>query len=171
MYKNIKGNSPSDCMSSQNNSCQINPITSLSGLPWKKPTEMKHHLFIPRGAPMVKNLPPNEGDTTDKGSIHGWGRSPGGGKWQPAPVFLPEEFHGQKSLVGYSPWGHRVGHDWATEHTHTIHPTADIHQTNTVPGGLQCGSLTHINILRLRSSNFTGKELAYKHSNTLPKSW
>ena len=48
MYKNIKGSSPSDCMSSQNNSCQINPITSLSGLPWKKPTEMKHHLFIPR---------------------------------------------------------------------------------------------------------------------------
>ena len=26
--------------------------------------------------------------------------------WQPAPVFLPEEFHGQRSLVGYSPWGH-----------------------------------------------------------------
>ena len=26
-------------------------------------------------------------------------------KWQPAPVFLPEKPHGQKSLVGYSPWG------------------------------------------------------------------
>ena len=24
---------------------------------------------------------------------------------QPTPVFLPEEFHGQRSLVGYSPWG------------------------------------------------------------------
>ena len=23
------------------------------------------------------------------------------------PVFLPEEFHGQRSLVGYSPWGHK----------------------------------------------------------------
>ena len=23
----------------------------------------------------------------------------------PAPVFLPGEFHGQRSLVGYSPWG------------------------------------------------------------------
>ena len=32
---------------------------------------------------------------------------------------------GQKSLVGYSPWGHRVGHDWATNthaHTHTSSP-------------------------------------------------
>ena len=26
-------------------------------------------------------------------------------EWQPAPVFLPGEFHGQRSLVGYSAWG------------------------------------------------------------------
>ena len=25
-------------------------------------------------------------------------------KWQPTPVFLPGESHGQRSLVGYSPW-------------------------------------------------------------------
>ena len=37
-------------------------------------------------------------------------------KWQPTPVFLPGKFHGQKSLVGCSPWGcKRVGQDWATE--------------------------------------------------------
>ena len=29
-----------------------------------------------------------------------WGR-----KWGPIPVFLPRKFHGQRSLVGYSPWG------------------------------------------------------------------
>ena len=28
-------------------------------------------------------------------------------KWQPTPVFLPGEFHGQQRLVGYSPWGHK----------------------------------------------------------------
>ena len=27
--------------------------------------------------------------------------------WQPTPVFLPGESHGQKSLAGYSPYGHR----------------------------------------------------------------
>ena len=33
-----------------------------------------------------------------------------------ASVFLPGESHGQRSLVGYSPWGHkRVGHDLVTE--------------------------------------------------------
>ena len=26
-------------------------------------------------------------------------------KWQPTPVFLPGEAHGQRSLVCYSPWG------------------------------------------------------------------
>ena len=28
-------------------------------------------------------------------------------KWQPTPVFLPGKLHGQRSLVGYSPWGHK----------------------------------------------------------------
>ena len=30
---------------------------------------------------------------------------PWSGKWQPIPVFLPGKFHGQKSMVGYGPWG------------------------------------------------------------------
>ena len=28
-------------------------------------------------------------------------------KWQPTLVFLPGEFHGQRSLVGYGPWGRK----------------------------------------------------------------
>ena len=36
---------------------------------------------------------------------------------QPTPVFLPGESHGQRSLVDYSPWGHRVRHDWAAKHS------------------------------------------------------
>ena len=28
-------------------------------------------------------------------------------KWQPTPVFLPGESHGQRSLAGYSPWGYK----------------------------------------------------------------
>ena len=34
--------------------------------------------------------------------------------WQPTAVFSPGEFRGQRSLAGYSPRGHRVGHDCAT---------------------------------------------------------
>ena len=37
-------------------------------------------------------------------------------KWPPTPVFLPGEFHGRRSLVGYSPRGlKQVGHGWATK--------------------------------------------------------
>ena len=28
-------------------------------------------------------------------------------KWQPIPVFLPGKSHGQRSLAGYSSWGHK----------------------------------------------------------------
>ena len=44
------------------------------------------------------------------------GKIPWRRAWQPTPVFLPGEPHGQQSLVDYSPWGHkRVGHDLATK--------------------------------------------------------
>ena len=70
---------------------------------------------------MVKNLLDNAGDIGDVNSIPGLGRFPWGRKWQPTPVFLPREFHGQRSLVGYgawatvSPWGHKELD--TTEHT------------------------------------------------------
>ena len=48
---------------------------------------------------MVKNLPPNAGDTGDESSVPGSGRSPGGGNGNP----LQYSCHGQRSLVGYSP--------------------------------------------------------------------
>ena len=35
--------------------------------------------------------------------------------WQPTPGFLPGESHGQRSLVAYSSWGRRVGHDLLTK--------------------------------------------------------
>ena len=41
----------------------------------------------------------------DLGSIPGFGRSPGEGNYYPLQYFLPGESHGQRSLVGYSPWG------------------------------------------------------------------
>ena len=40
-------------------------------------------------------------------------------KWQPTPVFLPRESHGQRSLVGYSPWDLKeLDTTKATEHAH-----------------------------------------------------
>ena len=47
----------------------------------------------------------------EPGLIPGLGRLPRRREWQPTPVFLSGEFHEQRSLVGYSPWRRRVGHD------------------------------------------------------------
>ena len=54
---------------------------------------------------MEKNPPAIAGDARDRGSVPGLGRSPGEGKAYPLQ-FLPGDFHGQKSLACYSPWGH-----------------------------------------------------------------
>ena len=35
------------------------------------------------------------------------GKIPWSSKWQPTPVFLPGESHGQRRLGGYSPWGYK----------------------------------------------------------------
>ena len=60
-----------------------------------------------------KELSANAGDTGDAGSIPGSGRYPpwvGRRKWQPTPLFLPGESHGQRSLAG-SIGSQRFGHD------------------------------------------------------------
>ena len=46
-------------------------------------------------------------NAADPGSIPELGRSTGEEKWLPTPLFLPGESHGQKSLLGYSPWGRK----------------------------------------------------------------
>ena len=52
---------------------------------------------------------------------------------QPTPVFLPGESHGQRSLVGYSPCGQTVTHDWSDFSTHvrTADSSCCTAETNT----------------------------------------
>ena len=50
------------------------------------------------------------------------GKIPWKRKRQPTPVFLPRKSHGQRSLVGYSPWGcKRAGHDLATKQQQPVY--------------------------------------------------
>ena len=59
---------------------------------------------------LVKNLLAGARDAGDAGSIPGSpGKMPWRRKWQPTPVFLPGKFHGQRTPVGCSPWGRRLG--------------------------------------------------------------
>ena len=59
------------------------------------------------GGSVVKNSPANAGDTGDMILIPWVQKIPWSRKWQPISVFLPGKFHGQRSLVGYSPWGRK----------------------------------------------------------------
>ena len=65
---------------------------------------------------MGKNL-----STEDPVSISGSGRFPGEREWLPTPAFLPGKLDGQRSLLGYSPWGCKESDmsDYARAHTHT----------------------------------------------------
>ena len=55
-----------------------------------------------------------------RSGIDPWvGKIPWRRKWQPTPVCLPGESHGQRSLVGYSPWGGKESDMTDHEHTHS----------------------------------------------------
>ena len=49
----------------------------------------------------VKNLPANAGNMKLRSDPWGW-KMPWRRAWEPAPVFLPGESHGQRNLMGRS---------------------------------------------------------------------
>ena len=53
----------------------------------------------------------NAGDLQCRVGFWGWEDPLWRKEWLPPPVFLPGEFHGQRSLGGYSSWGRKVRHD------------------------------------------------------------
>jgi len=55
--------------------------------------------------------------------FHPWVRKiPWRRAWQPTPVYLPGESHGQRSLAGYSKWGHEKSDTtkWLNMHANSI---------------------------------------------------
>ena len=56
---------------------------------------------------MEKSPPANTGDGKRCGFSPWVRKVPWSRKWQPTPVFLPGKSHGQRSLVGNSPWGRK----------------------------------------------------------------
>ena len=56
---------------------------------------------------MVKNLPANAGDVRDTNSIPGLGRSSRERNANSLQYSCLENPNGQRSLAGYSPWGHK----------------------------------------------------------------
>ena len=59
------------------------------------------------GGSVVKNEPASAGDTRHTGLIPGSGRSPGVENGNPLHYSCLEKFHGERSLAGCGPWGHK----------------------------------------------------------------
>ena len=77
----------------------------------KSQTWLSHfhvHLRITSGFPGGSDGKESACNVGDSGLIPWVGKISWRRKWQPTPVFLPGESHGQKSLAGYSPWGHKA---------------------------------------------------------------
>ena len=69
---------------------------------------------------MIKNVPAMQETQVDP-----WvGKIPWRREWLPTPAFLPGEFYGSMSLVGYCSWGHKelqipLSHTHTHTYTHT----------------------------------------------------
>ena len=82
---------------------------------------------------MVKNPP---AIARDADSIHGLGRSPREGDGNPLQIFLPGKSHGQRSLVGCSPWGGKESDTTATKQQVTSWEAGSLERTVDRPS---CG--------------------------------
>ena len=69
---------------------------------------------------MVKNQPASADDARDTGLIPGLGRFPGGGFSNPVQRSLPEESHGQRSLVGLQSMGSQRGRQDGVDYNFTF---------------------------------------------------
>ena len=93
-------------------------------------------------------------------------------EWQPILVFLCGESYKQRSLAGYSPWGHRVRHDGA--HTHTIQGACVCSAVSECPWnfpgkntGVGCHSLLY-EIFRTQELNLRLSCLLHWQADSLP---
>ena len=90
----------------------------------KEVSEVKYFLIelcilVSQVARVVNNLPANVGDK--KHGFDPWvGKIPWRKTWEPTPVFLPGESHGQGSLMSYVPWGCKESDITEVQHTARI---------------------------------------------------
>ena len=84
-------------------------------------------------------------------------------KWQPTPVSLPGKSHGQRSLVGYSPWGH----DWATKHQQLVVSVFRLYVLNLATGQLFKMALSRIRTLHTHNTHL--EHHTQKNTNYITK--
>ena len=83
------------------------------------------------------------------------GKIPWRRKWQPTPVFLPEKFHGQRCLVGYSSRSlkelHMTERPSTHTHTHTHTPLSGLYSVHSWHPGPQSLPFAYVNQSKSRA--------------------
>ena len=129
---------------------------------------------LPRWRLWLKNLTANAGDLRDVHSISGLERSPGRGHGNSLQYSCLKSPYGQRSLVGYSPWGLKESdtlNQLSTHthtHTHTYTHTALITSIQLCTGSSsQSSNLKMGNILekkKLKLSSFLNKVIVHREN-------
>ena len=96
---------------------QETPVRFLSWKDFWRRHKLPTSVFL--GFPGSSDSKESTCNVGDLGLIPGLGRSPGGGHGNPLQYSCLENPHGQRSLVGYSPWGHKESD--TTERLSTAH--------------------------------------------------
>ena len=101
-----------------------------------------YFLGLPRW-PSVKNPFAKAGDV---GFVPWVGRIPWRSEWLATPVFLPGEFHGRRSLAGFSPWGCKEldTTEHLSMHTHLIFKSVSHFEFIFVYGMRVCSNFTDL---------------------------
>ena len=86
----------------------------------KKKKHYLKYLMVTEGFPGGSDGTESSHNAGDLGSILGLGSSPGGGHGNPLQYSCLENPHGQRCLVGYSPWGHKELDMTETLSTHMV---------------------------------------------------
>ena len=94
--------------SSSHHNAYIN-LVKINCISWKLKLIISILLLLEcrKGFPGGSNCKESACNEGDLGSIPGLERSPGGGHGNPLQYCCLENPHGQRSLAGYSPWGHK----------------------------------------------------------------
>ena len=99
---------------------------------------------------MVKNLHANAGEAREHGFNPWVCKIPWRRKQQSTPVFLPGKFHGQRNLVGCSPWGHKEQdmtgqlNTHTHTHTHTSYNTTYVCNSKIFRNSQVCANTTTV---------------------------
>ena len=115
---------------------------------------------------MVKNLPALQ---EIWGPSLGLVRSPWRRKWQPTPVFSPGKSHGQRSLLGYTPWGRKeldVTERLSTARQHILHlerPCSKLGHNHKSWVGVSFGGHHSVHYKRSHGIHWASKQAGTSH--------